>query len=304
MRNMRRRVLWLIVLAAGMCLAGSARAEEKIIAVVNNEIITQRDLDSFLNFMRVQLSQQYSATELEEKIAAMKADLLDRLIEDRLILQEAKKSNVVVDESRIKGKLEEVKKRYSSDRDFERSLTEQGLVAADLEAKIREQQMMYDIVGTKIRKKISVKPSEITAYYTKNQPQFSVPEEREFQSLVGSDEAKAKSAVEALRAAKDITVVSVDSGFALSTFSARRDGELKKEIENALFSLKIGDISDPMSIKGSYYIFKLNKIRQPRQQPLSDVQDAIHDQLYERKMQEAMVRWIDELKKKAYIKKS
>ena len=50
-------------------------------------------------------------------------------------------------------------------------------------------------------------------------------------------------------------------------------------------------------------MFQLSKIKPPYQQALSEVQDPIHEMLYENKMQEAMVKWVDELKKKAYIKK-
>jgi len=280
-----------------------ARAEEKIVAVVNNEIITQRDLEAFLNFMRVQLSQQYTSKELDEKIAVMKSDLLDRLIEDRIILQEAKKNNLQADEARIKLKIDELKKRYNNETEFENSLKSQGLVEADLAARVRDQILMYNIVEIKIRDKIVVKPSEITEYYNKNPADFSLTEEREFQSLTGLDQAKAQKATEDLRQGKDLNDVVKESGFTLNAFSSRKGGELKKDVEDLLFNLKIKEVSDPVKIKDNYYVFQLSKIKPPRQQVLSEVQDAIHGMLYEKKMQEAMVKWVDELKKKAYIKK-
>jgi peptidyl-prolyl cis-trans isomerase SurA len=291
-----------VLLALGGCFS-LARAEEKIIAIVNNEIITKRDLESFLNFMRVQLSSQYSSKELDEKIAVMKSDLLDRLIEDRLILQEARKSSLRADESRIKAKLDELKKRYSSETEFEDSLKSQGLVEADLEARIRDQILMYNIVEDKIRSKIVVKPSEITDYYNQHPADFKLTEEREIQSLTGADPAKAQQITDSLRMGKDFNDVAKGSGFTVSTFSSRKGGELKKNLEEMLFALKAGEVSDPVKIKDNYYVFKLKKITPPRVQPLSDVQENIHGVLYEKKMQEAMVKWIDELKKKAYIKK-
>ncbi len=84
------KLLLLIIFTAAYSLQFTAYnlfAQDKIAAIVNNDIITQKDLDDFLNFMRIQLSQDYSGKELENKIQAMKPDLLDRLIEDRLILQ-------------------------------------------------------------------------------------------------------------------------------------------------------------------------------------------------------------------------
>jgi parvulin-like peptidyl-prolyl isomerase len=293
----------LIVFALVSGFISVARAEEKIVAIVNNEIITQRDLEAFLNFMRIQLSKEYSAKELDEKIAVMKSDLLDRLIEDRLILQEAKKNNLRADESRIKAKIDELKKRYDSETDFENSLINQGLVEADLEARVRDQILMYNIVEIKIRDKIAIKPAEITEYYNKNTAEFILAEEREFQSLAGSDEAKAKKIVEDIRLGKNIEEVVKESSFTLNVFSARKDGELKKDVEDVLFSLKAAEVSEPIKIKDSYYVFQLLKIKPARQQVLSEVQEAIHANVYERKMQEAMTKWTDELKKKAYLKR-
>jgi parvulin-like peptidyl-prolyl isomerase len=280
-----------------------ARAEEKIIAIVNKEVITQRDLESFLNFMRVQLSKEFPARELEEKIAVMKSDLLDRLIEDRLILQEAKKNNFKADGGRVKAKIDELKKRYNSQSEFEDSLKSQGLVEADLEARVSDQILMYNIVEAKIRNKIQIKPAEITEFYNKNPQEFALSEEREFQSLTGTDEAKARKVCEELRQGKDIKEVVKENAFTLNVFSSRKGGELKKDVEDILFNLKTGEVSDPLKINDNYYIFQLSKIKPPRQQALSEVQDSIKQALYEKRMQEAMVKWVDELKKKAYLKK-
>jgi peptidyl-prolyl cis-trans isomerase SurA len=297
---------YLVVLSAFLILGGSffpARAEEKIVAVVNSEVITQRDLEAFLNFMRVQLSKDFSARELDEKIAMMKSDLLNRLIEDRLILQEARKNNLKADDGRVMGKIDDLKRRYNSPTDFENSLKSQGLVEADLQDRVRDQILMYNIVEIKIRDKIRINPSEITEYYNKNIAEFNLPEEREFQSLAGSDEALAVKIVESLKNGRDINEAAKESGFTLNVFSARKNGELRKDVEDVLFNLDINAASEPIKIKDSYYVFKLNKIKPPRQQVLSEVQDSIHATIYEKKMQEAMFRWVEELKKKAYIKK-
>jgi len=278
-------------------------AQEKIIAVVNNEIITQRDLESFINFMQVQLSKQYSPQELDKKIAVMRADLLDRLIEDKLILQEAKKNNLQVDEARIRSKIDDLKKRYNSEIEFEDSLRKQGLVEADIQQKIRDQILMYNIVETKIRDKIVIKPAEITEFYNKNISDFSLSEEREFQLLSGLQQDKVQKAVLDLRQGKDLPEAARENGLVLNTLKARPGGELKKDVEDVLFNLKVGEVSEPVKIKDSYYVFKLNAIKPPRKQTLGEAQSAIHGILYENKMQEAEIKWVDELRKKAYIKK-
>jgi peptidyl-prolyl cis-trans isomerase SurA len=280
-----------------------SRAEEKIVAIVNKEAITQRDLESFLNFMKVQLSQQFTAAEIDEKIEMMKADLLDRLIEDRLILQEAKKNKLEADEARVKAKIDELKKHYSSEAEFEDSLKKQGLVEADLLARVRDQILMYNIVEIKIRDKILIKPSEITEFYSSHPGEFALNEERQFESLEGFDLDKALKVAEDLRQGKDLKEVIKESGFIPNVFTASQGGELRKELEDVLFGLKPGEVSEPIQITSSFYVFQLLKIIPAHRQPISRVQNAIHELLYEKKMQEAMVKWVDELKKKAYIQK-
>ena len=124
-------------------------AQDRIIAIVNKEIITQKDLNDFLNFIRMQLSTDYQGRELEAKVQAMKLNLLDKLVEDRLILQEAKKNSLQVDRNRIIARIEEIKKKFTSEEDFQNSLAQQGLVQGDLEAKIEEQMLMFNIIDIK-----------------------------------------------------------------------------------------------------------------------------------------------------------
>jgi len=68
-------------------------------------VITQKDLADFLNFIRLQYSQQLKGKALAEKVDSMKKDLLQRLIEDRLILQQAKLDKIVVEPARLRPKL-------------------------------------------------------------------------------------------------------------------------------------------------------------------------------------------------------
>lgn len=276
-------------------------AQDKIIAVVNNEIITRKDLDDSINFMRMQLSQKYKGAQLEDKIQSMKADLMQRLIEERLILQEAKKKNINIDDSRIKAKINELKKRYNSEREFQDALSEQGMVEADLETKIREQALMFSLIDSDVRSKLVVKPAEITDFYNKNTAEFILPEQREFQSLVVDNESKAKDIFMSLQVGKDINNLAKEYSLNVNSFSAFK-GELKKDLDDVLFNLKNGDITAPIKIKESFYVFKLNKIKQSRPQTLAEAQDNIYNLLYESKLQEALSKWIYGLKKSAYIK--
>ena len=58
---------------------------------------------------------------------------------------------------------------------------------ADIEAKIREQMLMYNIIDVKVRSKIMVSPAEVTDYYQKNIEQLRTSAEWEFDAVALED---------------------------------------------------------------------------------------------------------------------
>ena len=278
-------------------------AQEKIVAVVNNEVITQKDVDDFLNFARMQLSSQIKEDkEVEKKIEAMRQDILNRLIEDRLILQEAKRYDIKIDQERINGRLREMKDRYGSNWRFQELLRRQGITEADLEKRIREQYLMLAIVDDKIKSNISVNPSEVTEFYENNSADFKAPEEREVELVSIKEEKEAKRFFSQLNKGYNFQELAVKYHVLVNKIIVSEAGQLNKYIEAVILRLKPGQYSPPIKFQGNYYIFRLIKIIPPRQMSLNEVQDRVYTFLYNKKMQEKMSAWLDELKKKTYIK--
>lgn len=266
-------------------------AQDKMIAVVNNEVITQKDLDDFANFMRMQVGGKQPA----------KSELLDQLIEDRLILWEAKNNRITVDENRIKANINDIRKQYTSDARFQEALKSQGVVQADLEARLREQMLMYNIINVKVRSKIVVSPAEVTDYYQKNIEQFKTPAVWEFDAVALEDKELALEFSDNLKKGQSIEDLADKYALAINKLNMKK-GEFKKEVEVVVFRLKPQGISEPVKIENKYYIFRLNKIAPERQQTLPEAQDSISNLLYNEKMQEQMTQWLDGLKKQSYIK--
>jgi len=277
-------------------------AQDKVVAIVNNEIITQKDLTDFLNFMRMQYSRELKGKELEEKVTAMKLDLLQRLIEDRIILQQAKINNITIEPSRVKDKINEIKKRYALESDFERDLAKQGLVQADLENKIREQMLTFTAVDQKVRSKVIVRPDEITSFFEQNKREFLKPEERNLTLIILKDKDLANTVAYQLRLGKKIEDLAGKYPFATDTLLASQGQQLSKEIEDIVFKLGIGEVSSPVKINEQYFIFKLDNIIGAQQLTLEQAQDKIQSYLFEKKFQVTLSKWLNEIKKQSYIK--
>lgn len=282
--------------------AASSFAQDKVVAIVNNDVITQKDLNDFANFMRMQLSAEHKGAQLENKIQSMKLDLLDRLIEDKLILQEAKNQKIRIDESRIKSKIEEIKSNIGSDAEFQKSLKQQGLVQADVETRIREQLLMYTIIDIKVRSRIVVDPSEITDFYNRNKGEFKSREQREIESIVVEDEATAMQISDKLKDGRPIEEVSEKYKVQINKFSIGKGEELKKDIEVAIYSLNINEASKPVKIDNKFYVFRLKNIIPSRQQSLDEARDTIQSYVFDKKMQEELGKWLNELKEHSYIR--
>lgn len=276
-------------------------AQEKIIAIVNNDVITQKDLADFENFMRVQLDSKYTGAQLEEKIHSLKADLLNRLIEDRLILFEANKNDIKVDENKIAARLNEIRKHYASNLEFQETLKSQGMVEADLEARIREQMLMYNIIENKVKGKIVISPFEAADFYQKNSKEFMAAKTWELVALAIDELDLASKIYAKLKNGQKFGEAASENSLSINTLAVTQ-GQLKEDIENIIAGLKPGELSEPVKIENKYYIFTLIKYAPERLRSLSESLADIYDFLYSVKLKENMVNWLNELKKQAYIK--
>lgn len=277
-------------------------AQDKIVAIVNNDVITQKDLNEFKNFMRMQYAEEYGGEELDGKIESMSNDLLEKLIDDKLILQQAKKSDIKVDPSMIESRIEEIKKRYGSESSFQEALTSQGLVQADLEARINEQILMYRILNKEVTEKVNIRPEEVTNFYENNKNEFLAPEEWEFVSVKLENEDLAKSVAFELKRNEKLTALASRYPLVIDKLSTSKGGSLRADVEEVLFKLKLGEVSDPINVEGNYFIFILENIHPTKQLSLGEVHDKIHFYLFGKKRQEKLTAWLDELKKQSYIK--
>lgn len=299
------KIVLLLILAFSCqlsALSSKIYATDKIIAVVNNEVITQKDLNDFLHFMRIQLSRDYSGRELEEKIQSMKLSLLDKLIEDRLILQEATREKIKIDDSRVKAKISEIKKNFTTEQDFENDIAKEGLTQADIEKKIKDQFLTYYTVETKIKSKIRVTPEEVTKFYNENINEFKTPDVRKLKTISFDNGGVAESFSYDLRTGQSVEDLATRYPFKIDDLEVSHEGELRKDIEDVVFKLNIGDSSSPIKVNDKYIIFSLAEIIPSKKLPLSEAQDKIQTFLYNQKSQQEMAKWIDELKAKSYIK--
>jgi|SRR3989338_7144302 len=273
---------------------------DRIVAIVNKDTVTQSEADAFLNLIIMQLSQRYQGKELAERIEDEKKELIGKMIEERIILQEANRKKLEARADIVKKRLEEARKSYGSDAEFEESLRSRGLTQRDLEKRMGEQMMIRGLIEQEVRSKIVISPDEVTEYYEKHKDDFLQPEMHSIESLYFEDENIREKLLEDLKTGADFKQLAERYKVAYAK-DALSMSQLKPEIREAIFSLKVNEVSGAVRSNKGIYVFKLLEILPQELKGLADVGDRIYNYIFEQKLSVKLAEWIEELKSKAHI---
>jgi parvulin-like peptidyl-prolyl isomerase len=305
----RRGLGMLCIGLAISCLTGVVFGQvDKIVAVVNNEVITQKDVDGFAAIMYLEHANEYKEQkELDLAMEKWRKDALEKIIEERLMIQEAKKEKLVAEPELIERRLNQVKRRFSSPEGFEQAITSEGLTVNDIKNKITEQLLMQKIFEAKIKDKIAVSPAEITDYYQRHKEAMVLPEQAVVDSIFipiadseGIARQKAGEALAAIKRGEDFLEVGKRYSYAPSLGKVTK-GQLRQEIEEAIFKLEKGAYSQVIKTDNGFYIFKLNDILPAKRLEFKEVNTQIIRMISAEKAEKEFSRWIKGLKDKAYI---
>ncbi len=283
---------------------GASVVVDRVVAVVNDEIITLSDLQ------REDLKKSSAAR--EEHI------LLEDLIDRKLQLAAAKRSGIDVTDTELAEALTEIMKRNSMDRkQFDAELAKDGLTYDQYRSELREQITLSRVFNKNVRSGLNIDEAELRAYYERNQKVYAQPEEIRVRQIFikQSDNAttsqataareRARKAYERARRGEDFiglvrelsesenAAAGGDLGF------MRRDHALP-EIEQATRSLKPGEVAGPLQFASGYHIIRLEEVRIPVT-PFDRVKDEIQSTLYQQKLDNTYRTWLQTLRGDSHI---
>lgn len=282
--------------------------EDAIIAIVNDQLITLKDLRDYIRKTYISLSAQGMPDEqLKEVMKDLERDGLNKLIEDKLILSEANNIGLDIREKLVNEKLDNIKKRYESEQHFVDSLIEYGATISDLRNKITDQLKIKYVIEHSVQSQIFIKPQEVTDYYEKNRDKFIETEKVDldaifFASVIDANLAKEKAqkAYAEMIAGSDFVEIAKKYSAYVNVGLVER-GQMVPVIEDAIFNLTENQISSIIEVDNGYYIFKLKRSIPAKIAKLQDVKDQIKNYLFQVKFQEKYNEWLKQLKDNAFI---
>ncbi|TYB31709.1 MAG: peptidylprolyl isomerase [Candidatus Mcinerneyibacterium aminivorans] len=280
----------------------------KIIAKVNDQEITQKELDNLINAYKQQ-NQKKEISEQEEK------NLLERIVQSYLLIEEAKDRGLEVDDSMVEKQLQQYYQYYKGEENFKKLLKNQGISFENFKDKLRTDLKAQVTVNNEVEKKVDVTSEDINKYYEENKESMKAKEAVKAKHILFSKEEydseeealeKAKKVKEKIEEGKDFEKMakkhsdcpSKEKGGDLGSFTR---GKMVPKFEEAAFNLDVNEISDPVKTKFGYHIIKKEDHSPAKDLELEEVKDQIRKTLFDQKSQAVINDLLEELKEKYNI---
>jgi foldase protein PrsA len=310
-------VLLILVIAMTGCqniekveTQGKIIDDKEVIAKVNDEYILKTDYDRQVAQVKSALEangQDFSTVEGKKVLKDVKEKVLEAMISDKLILQQAKKDNVALQEGEFEQAISDLEQYHGGKDALETYLKQQGFDRESFETLVQEQLIMNHF-KEKLTSHIKVTDEEVKKYYDDNKAMFELPapEIRASHILVDT-ESEAKRLLAEIKNGADFDELAKEHSKDPGSKELRGDlgyfakGKMVPEFERAAFALKPGEISDVVKSEHGYHIIKVTGER--TSVSYDDAKDYIRYNLENSKKEEEFAKSLDKWEKQSKIEK-
>jgi peptidyl-prolyl cis-trans isomerase SurA len=292
---------------------------DRIIARVNDDIITLSELQEEGLPLFERLRENYTGKELEHHVQRAEREFLDQLVMKRLQLQYASQIGITASENEINAAFKDVLSRNNlSQEQLVELLTREGLTLQDYKDRLREQIILARLMNQAVRSRVSVDASEVEAYYQAHREEFNQPPQVHVRHIFFRTEPNAgNSQLDAVQARAARVLQEARNGGNFVELARRHSedatapnggdlgfikrGQALPEFEEVIFSMRQGEISDIIRTPNGLHIVKVEAFSKGALQPFVEIKPEIERRLLQEKMEKRFQDWTNELKDKAFI---
>ncbi len=298
MRSLIRRIHCLILFVALGCLPGGAEIVDRIVAIVNDEIITNRELAE--KAYPIVLSMQEQPTDAE--IAEIRKNVMVDLVKNKLVTQAAKEKKILLDreevESYVRARSAALEKQYGAE--LENVLGEQGYTLEEFQDLMRreaKQELIKNrLIAQAVAAAVVVTDDDIRTQYTTRMLLTHSPD----------------IAFKALLQLKSGAVTFQNAVRQFSSGASEENGEMgsyligkwSEEIEAEVIKLKsVGDLTGVIQTPAGHAIVQLVDRRLIALEPISpDDRKKVRDRIARLKSVSESNTYVSSLWDRAYVK--
>jgi peptidyl-prolyl cis-trans isomerase SurA len=326
-----KRVLiaFCLLLFTSAALAADSVVEE-IIARVNNEIITISEFNRSKDQLK-QEAQQQDAANASKMFADKQKDVLRDLIDQQLLLDRGKDLGITADTELIK-RLDDMRKQMNLENmeDLEKAAQAQGVSYEDFKQNLRNQIITQQVIGREVGQHLSITKEEEQAFYDSHKADMEQPEEIKLSEILvappkpAGQPADAKTpaaddpeSIAAAQTKAEGLLAGIRKGEAFDAVAKKasdgptaaqggdlgffKRGTLAKELEEKLFAMKAGEITDPIRTKQGFVILKVTDHQYAGVPTMKEVEPRLQDAIYMEKLQPALRAYLTKLREDAFI---
>jgi parvulin-like peptidyl-prolyl isomerase len=318
-----RRLFFILLLLVSPALdavaAGANEPANAVMVIVNDSVITQKDVIYYVGPTVDLLRRQYGArpSMLEQKVLEAQREGVDQLVERRLILDEYKRAGYNIPDSVIDDRVRErIKRSYGDRLSLTRTLEAEGITYETFRNRIKEDFIIGIMRNHNISQDIIISPFKIEKYYTDNLSKFKVGDSVKLRMIVVNQPATAPAGMAKKLAQEILSKLGEGASFAdmatvYSEGSQKAQGGdwgwvektvLRKELADVAFTLKPGQRSDIIETKDACYVMLVEDVRANYTKTLPEVRDEIEKALISQERARLSKQWIERLKAKSFVR--
>jgi foldase protein PrsA len=293
----------LALLAAGGCQWFGNSGRENI-ATVDGAGISLAD---FTERMEKKLSLMADAASLNEKqVVLLKADVLNELIDEKVMINRADKLGISVGDGELKKRIEEIKKDYP-DEGFKEIFKGRESYYRTWKEELRKRLILEKLIHQEVTPQITVTDEEILSYIKSHAKEGISKERVRISQILLPDREKADAVLERLNNGEDFDKVAKE----VSTDSeAEKEGDmgffsrgvLPEALDRVVFSLSPGKISKVVETPYGYHIVKVLEKEKSAEVLSAKARDKVRAKLKREKEERAYSEWLGQLRSRAVVK--
>jgi parvulin-like peptidyl-prolyl isomerase len=315
------KVFRLISIFTTACCAGlSLRAElaDGVKAVVNDTAITYSQVEEYTMPVMETLQRQYAGQPdvLRQKYDQTLRDSLEQLVERQLILHAFDVEGYHLPDNFADQLVDDrIRDRFGNRTALMKTLQAQGSTIEQFRKELLDQYIVQALRSKNVAQEIVISPYKVENYYLTHQDNYKIEDEIKLRMIVlnktSPDDTNAVSLAREIAGKIKEGATFQEMAAVYSQGSQQHEGGdwgwvqrsvLNKELADAAFALKPGQLSDPVSTSDSVYLMQVEQVRPAHVKPLGEIRGEIEKTLRVQEQARLEKLWIDGLKKKTFIR--
>lgn len=308
--------VWLVLWAA----AGHAELVDRIVAIVNDDVITLSELDEALEPYAGQIRDSVPGPKEEhEMLHKLRQDILNTLIDQKLTDQESRRLGVSVPESEVDQKIEQIRgAELLTEEELVKALQGQGYTLEEYRNRIKEQILRIKLINIEVKSKIAITEQEIRDYYEEHKEAYQEITKYHLRTILirVPSSATVDEIGHALKR-MEVVVKKFKAGTPFEELAkqysedttAKEGGdlglfhleELSTEFQETVRGMKEGEISPILQTPPGYQVVMLQQIRRLPGKALRESSIEIQEKLYSQLVEEKYNAWLNALRERSYI---